>query len=182
MNATTLPVEARALIDRLSLRPHPEGGWFRETYRSPRIISPSVLRDEAAETTGPASDAARWLQSAGTDASERSLVTSILFLLAGGGRSRLHRLRSEELWLHHAGDSLILRSGASCDEAGRIIEPRVDVLGQGSQAALQAVVPCGWWQEAELEPGPHGFSLLACVVVPGFQFGDFEMHPAGTDG
>jgi predicted cupin superfamily sugar epimerase len=182
MNATALPVEARVLIDRLSLQPHPEGGWFRETYRSRRIISPSMLRGAAVETTGRASDAARWLDSAGTDASERSLLTSILFLLAGGDRSRLHRLRSEELWLHHDGDSLILRSGASCDEAGRIIEPRVDVLGRGPQAAFQAAVPRGWWQEAELEPGPHGFSLVACVVAPGFQFGDFEIHPAGRVG
>jgi hypothetical protein len=182
MDVDSLPKEARVLIDRLSLQPHPEGGWFRETYRSSRIISLASLRQSGITDDRPATQATRWLQSPAAGASERPLITSILFLLTTGDRSWVHRLRSEELWLHHRGDNLLLRIGPSCGGGGHIADARAELLGQGPQAAFQAVVPRGWWQEAEVEPGPHGFALVACVVSPGFEFADFEMHPAAPPG
>ena len=71
-------------------------------------------------------------------------------------------MRSEELWIHEAGDDLRLRV------AGRDVH-----LGHGG--TLQHVVPSGAWQEADLLPGPHGYALVACVVAPGFEFDDFEL-------
>ena len=75
--------EARALIDLLGLAPHPEGGWYRETWRA---------------------DAA---------AGERASATAILFLLEAGQRSHWHRIDATELWLFHAGSALLLRTAAA---------------------------------------------------------------------
>lgn len=77
-----LPDEARRLCERLAMRPHPEGGWFCETWRSElRVVTP-------------------W--------GERSAGTSILYLLAGSQVSRPHRLRQDELWSYQAGTGLEL--------------------------------------------------------------------------
>jgi predicted cupin superfamily sugar epimerase len=77
-------------------------------------------------------------------------------------------VRSEELWIHEAGDDLRLRvtaaEGAGADDV---------LLGRGGR--LQHVVPGRAWQEADLQGGPHGYALVACVVVPGFEFDDFEL-------
>src|SRR6476661_8003928 len=74
-------------IRTLSLVPHREGGWFRETYRSPERPAAALP--------------ARF-------AGERALATSILYLLAAGERSQLHRLRGDELWWYHAGGAMHL--------------------------------------------------------------------------
>ena len=71
---------AAGIIARLELRPHPEGGHYRETFRDPRL-----------------------------DASGRSLSTAIYFLLARGERSHWHRVDAVEVWHYYAGDALILR-------------------------------------------------------------------------
>jgi len=73
---------AADLIARLSLSPHPEGGWYRETWRAPSA------------------------------AGERASATAILFLLEAGGRSHWHRVDAAELWLWHAGAPLTLRIAA----------------------------------------------------------------------
>lgn len=70
--------EAQAVIAALNLAPHPEGGWYRETWRAP-----------AAE-------------------GERAAASSILFLLEAGQRSHWHRVDASELWLHHGGGALTL--------------------------------------------------------------------------
>lgn len=75
--------EARALIAALGLEPHPEGGWYRETWRS-----------EA-------------------PAGERGAATAILFLLEQGQSSRWHKVDATELWLFHSGSPLLLRTAAS---------------------------------------------------------------------
>ena len=129
---------ARALIEELRLEPHPEGGFYRETFRSPVEVA--------------------------AHGGTRSAVTSILFLLPTGAKSRLHRVKSDELWLHHRGDDVRLTIG---DEEV--------ALGQDAPASLQAFVPAGDWQAAEALLGPSGYALVGCVVAPGFDFADFEM-------
>ncbi|MHA7839762.1 MAG: cupin domain-containing protein [bacterium] len=149
-----LAAEIRALIERLGLGPHPEGGWYRETWRSGVVLPAEAL------PPGYSGD--------------RRAMTSILFLLPTGTRSRLHRVRSEELWLHHQGDDLRLGIGETPEAA---FDPaRSIILGQEGEARLQAVVPPSAWQEAEALPGPFGYALLGCVVAPGFEFADFEMR------
>jgi uncharacterized protein len=148
MLPNSLPVEIIQLIDKLQLQPHPEGGFYRETWRSNLCLSQSVL---PAEYTG-----------------DRSAGTSILFLLPTGHFSRWHRVRSAELWFHQAGDPLELVMAETLDGALQIIH-------LGRDYTFQAVVPSNHWQRATPIPGEAGYALVACVVVPGFDFADFEL-------
>ncbi len=136
------------LIRSLDLQPHPEGGFYRETWRSDLILPQSTLP--------PGYQGAR------------SAGTAILFLLPTGHSSRWHRVKSTELWFHQAGDPLALSIAESIDP-----EPAPIYLGR--DRCFQAIVPPSWWQQAQPVPGDAGYALVACVVVPGFDFADFEM-------
>lgn len=137
------------VIDRLGLEPHPEGGYYQETWRSDYVIDSDALPGHP----GP-----------------RSAGTSILYLLPAGSTSDWHRIRSEEIWMFHAGNPIELSVRPEADAAA---ERRR--LGRGEGEQLHSVVPRGWWQRAESEEGPGDWSLAACVVVPGFEFEDFEL-------
>jgi predicted cupin superfamily sugar epimerase len=136
------------LAEQLDLAPHPEGGWFRETWRSPVTLTPPGY-------AGP-----------------RAAATAIYFLLHPGERSRWHVVRSDELWMWHSGGPLDLTLGGSADAPadGTTIVLGADV-GVGQQP--QAVVPGGVWQCA----APAGAEpvLVSCVVSPGFDFADFRL-------
>ena len=96
---------------------------------------------------------------------ERAAFTSILFLLESPQVSLLHRIDSEEFWAWHAGSPLhiqVLRQGT----------PR-ETIHLGPGGAFQAVVPAGRWFGAELPEG--GWSLVGCVVAPGFEFSRFQL-------
>jgi uncharacterized protein len=139
------------LIANLQLQPHPEGGFYRETWRSDLCLPSSILPDGY---TG-----------------DRSAGTAILFLLPTGACSRWHRVRSAELWFHQAGDPLELVVAATLDG-----ESQATALGR--DCCWQAVVPPNHWQKAQPLAGRAGYALVACVVVPGFDFADFEMSDA----
>lgn len=142
---TDLPDWAR----RLDLQPHPEGGWFRETWRSELTFPEAVLPPEY---TGP-----------------RNAGTAILFLLMPGQQSAWHTVRSAELWLHHRGSPLVLEIGPERDRAS------THVLGPDISAGHhpQVVVPPGYWQRAR--PQTAEPVLVSCVVAPGFDFADFTL-------
>ena len=111
---------ARALIDLLGLRPHPEGGFFSEVYRSASAVQPDDPR-------GP-----------------RPALTTIYFLLRAGEHSALHVVGSDEAWHHYEGAPLEL---TWCDAAfGRVT--RATLGPAGPDARPVAVVPAGWWQAA----------------------------------
>jgi uncharacterized protein len=148
MSATPISSAVNQLINALHLQPHPEGGFYRETWRSDLSLPPSVL---PADYDG-----------------DRSAGTAILFLLPTGHYSRWHRVRSAELWFHQAGDPLELSIAETLEQ-----EPLLLHLGQNY--CFQAVVPPHYWQKAQPVPGLAGYALVACVVVPGFDFADFEM-------
>ena len=141
-----------SLVEALRLKPHPEGGFYRETYRSKKTLDSKALGEEYA--------------------GDRAVVTAILFLLPTGARSALHRVRSDEVWMHHQGDPV--RLGIRAEIGGEV--SREVQLGQGPNDEFQAVVEGGLWQEATALPGPAGYALVGCVVAPGFDFEDFEMH------
>src|SRR5689334_14278563 len=82
------------LADQFDLQPHPEGGWYRETFRSATTIHPEAY-------DGP-----------------RAASTAILFLLQPGEQSAWHVVRSDELWFWHSGGPLELRFGGDGDEPG----------------------------------------------------------------
>jgi uncharacterized protein len=113
-------VTAAAIIARLGLKPHPEGGHYRETFRDARV-----------------------------DANERSASTAIYFLLAQGERSHWHRIDAVEVWHHYAGSALLLQiaDGGSqrsirlgCDLAAGEV-PQAVVPAQ----AWQTAESCGGW-------------------------------------
>jgi len=131
---------AAEMIDRLGMKPHPEGGWYRETWRA-----------EAAMPGG------------------RAAATAILFLLEAGQRSHWHRVDANELWIHQAGAPLRLLTA----DDGVVVEA---VLGTGPAETPQRLVRTGEWQSAETE---GGWTLVSCVVSPGFTFDGFELAPEG---
>jgi uncharacterized protein len=149
VEAVKEPTMARPPIaEQLDLAPHPEGGWFRETWRSPLSFQP------------PGYDG------------ERSAVTAVYYVLHPGERSRWHVVRSDELWLWHSGGPLELRMGGDGAEPG--VGGTV-LLGPDLSAGQrpQAVVPGGVWQSAE--PAGEAPVLVSCVVAPGFDFADFRV-------
>jgi uncharacterized protein len=148
MPAMPLSTDIVSLIDKLQLQPHPEGGFYRETWRSDLCLPRSILSDDY---TG-----------------SRSAGTAILFLLPTGHFSRWHRVRSAELWFHQAGDPLELVIAATLDGASHPIH-------LGRDYAFQAIVPPNHWQRATPIVGAAGYALVGCVVVPGFDFADFEL-------
>lgn len=137
------------LAERLDLAPHPEGGWFRETWRSPQTFTPAGY-------PGP-----------------RSAATAIYFLLHPGERSRWHVVRSDELWLWHSGGPLRLRLAGGAETP----DPRPDEVLLGTDLAAgeqpQVLIPGGVWQAAE--PAGAQPVLVSCVVAPGFDFADFRL-------
>jgi predicted cupin superfamily sugar epimerase len=135
---------AQDVIAHLGLQAHPEGGWYRETWRA-----------------------------AGATPEARGAGTSILFLLEAGQRSHWHRIDASELWLFQAGGALRLRTWTRGDLIQRRLGP--DILG-GDQ--LQAVVAPDEWQTAE---ALEHWVLVACVVVPAFDFARFELAPPGWE-
>ncbi len=102
----------------------------------------------------------------------RAVATAIYFLLRRGERSHWHRVDAEEVWLFHAGDPLELRIA---DDAGGV---RTHALGSALDAGQrpQAVVPAHAWQAAETT---GDWTLVSCVVAPGFRFEGFELAPDG---
>jgi hypothetical protein len=131
----------------LGLQPHPEGGSFRETWRSAE--SAAGLPDRFG---GP-----------------RALGTAILYLLRAGERSRLHRLRADELWHFHEGGALVLHLLVPGTGYRRLVLGRE--IANGEQ--FQCVVPNGCWFGAEPAAGTP-FALVGCTCAPGFEYGDFE--------
>ena len=146
--------EAAYWIKTLGLAPHPEGGWFRETYRCAETIPVPALP-------------ARF-------GGDRSFSTAIYFLLEGDRFSALHRIKSDELWFFHAGSPLSIHC---LTEAG---QHRQILLGPdpGRDEALQAAIPAGSWFGARVL-APDSFSLVSCTVAPGFDFFDFELAARG---
>jgi predicted cupin superfamily sugar epimerase len=108
------------LVRTLELAPHPEGGWYRELWRSAESVEP------------------------GDGRGRRAALTSIWFLLAAGALSRWHRVRSDEAWHHCEGAPLELL--VAHPDAERLERVRLGPLGAG-QAPLH-VVPAGSWQAA----------------------------------
>lgn len=142
--------DARYWIEKLGLEPHPEGGYFRQSYKAELVVPKSALPEGFAGA--------------------RAASTAIYFLLEGKNFSAFHRLRSDEVWHFYAGDPLVVHG----------IEPEGKyfsiLLGRDLEAGqvLQTVVPAGCWFASHV-PDWKSFALVGCTVAPGFEFEDFEM-------
>jgi uncharacterized protein len=140
---------AKHWIDRLSLEPHPEGGWYRQTYRAPLMLRHAALPG----FTG-----------------DRAASTAIYFLLEGDQFSALHRLRSDEVWHFYAGSDLVVHV---IEPGGQYSELPLGSDGTSGEG-FQAVVPAGCWFGSSLRQ-PNTYALVGCTVAPGFDFADFEI-------
>jgi predicted cupin superfamily sugar epimerase len=141
---------AQRWIDRLQLRPHPEGGYFCATYRAAETIARAALPERFQ--------------------GDRAFSTAIYFLLDQQDFSALHRIKQDELWHFYDGSSLTLHVIAddgrySCIRLGRKVE---------DGEVPKAVVPAGCLFGATVDD-PSSYALVGCTVAPGFTFDDFEM-------
>lgn len=137
---------AQEYVSKLEMLPHPEGGFYKECFRSKQSIQFPDFEGE------------------------RSVSTSIYFLLEKGQTSTLHRIKSDEIWYFHDGQTLEI---IELDEQGN---EKITLLGKNlmSGEVLQHVVPAGIWFGARLAPNSE-FCLVGCQVSPGFDFRDFEL-------
>lgn len=135
----------RALVAALDLQPHPEGGYYREIFRSGLQVP--------------------------FQGASRSAGTSIYYLLAQGAYSAWHRIDADEAWYFHAGGLLALH--VLLPDGERITHRLGDPLSH-AEAVFQAVVPAGCWFAAELVH-PDDFVLVGCAVAPGFEFSGFQL-------
>lgn len=138
---------AQDLIDQLGLVPHPERGFYAETFRTGRRVH----------------DTARDV--------ERAASTAIYFLVtADAPATYLHRLASDEVFhLYEGGPLDILRLFP--DGRGDVVRLGLDIE-RGERP--QVVVPAGTWFGTELT-GEASHCLVGCTVSPGFEFSDFEL-------
>lgn len=140
----------RELIQQLKLQPHPEGGYYREIYRSSHRVGADALPEEFDQP--------------------RHLATAIHFQIPAGLHTKPHRLHAEELWLFIEGDPVRLRVRKSLDDDAQVAATLLEDRGN-----RYAIVPEHHWQDAEVLDGEHGYALVACIVSPGFEFDDFEL-------
>jgi predicted cupin superfamily sugar epimerase len=143
-------VTSEYLVNLFGMQPHPEGGYYKETYRAKGRIAKDALKD------GHAGD--------------RNYSTAIFYLLPKGTRSRLHRLKSDELFHFYLGGTLVL---VKISQDGKVEKIRLghDVA---SGCQLQHVIPAGTWFGAYPEEASD-YCLIGCTVAPGFDFADFEV-------
>lgn len=146
-----MATKAKYWINKLKLQKHPEGGWFREIYRSDDVIPKDAL---PAEFSG-----------------DRNISTSIYYLLEGEDRSAFHRIKSDEIWHFYTGSSSV-EIWILKDK--KLIKKRVgNDMETGDE--FQVVVPKNTWFAAHLT-NKNGYALVGCTVSPGFHFDDFEMN------
>lgn len=138
------------IINKLKLQPHPEGGYFKETYRSNGIISQEHLG------SGFIGD--------------RNFCTGIYFLLTSDTFSAFHKINQDEMWHFYKGSPLTLHMISPDGDNSKVN------IGNNlnNNEVLQFVVPATYWFAAEVTDN-NSYALAGCTVSPGFDFRDFEM-------
>ena len=149
-NKMDMDYSKEELISGLNLEPHPEGGFFRETYRS-EIEIPR-------EFTG------------GSHSGNRNVSTCIYFLLTADNFSAFHRIKQDEIWHFYYGAPLTLHM---ISKEGVYSSQLIGADLRKGQTP-QFVVKGGTWFAAEVEK-PKSYTLIGCTVAPGFDYDDFEL-------
>ena len=135
-------------INNLNLLPHPEGGYYKESYRSEEEIIGSELPSRFG--------------------GNRAISTAIYFLLIKGNFSAFHKIKSDEIWHFYDGDPIAIHVINNMgDLSTKILGLQVDD-GQ----LPQITIPANTWFASK---STGDFSLAGCTVAPGFDFADFEM-------
>jgi hypothetical protein len=137
-------IRAADLVQNLGLQPHPEGGWYREVYRSPTRVDTA---------RGP-----------------RSALTTIYYLLERNQLSRWHVVQADEIWHFYGGAPLELLDYNP--ESRRLLRHRLgDIAGREGPTTFVATIPADVWQAAR---SLGDYTLIGCTVGPGFEFADFQ--------
>lgn len=136
-------------IEKLKLIPHPEGGFFKETYRSEESINSEQLPERFG--------------------GQRHFSTAIFYLLEKNQHSKFHKIKSDEMWHFYYGSPLTIYS---IDEKGNLSEKKLG-LDPESGESPQVLIKSGNWFGAKLNR-IDSFCLAGCTVSPGFHFDDFE--------
>lgn len=136
-------MEASKLIQELYLKPHPEGGYYKETYRGETKIE---LEEHKI----------------------RNSSTAIFYMLTNEDKSHFHKVLSDEIWLFHQGETIVIYE---IDQKGELIAHLLGINFEKGEAP-QIVIPKGNWFAAQIQ-SKTGFSLVSCIVAPGFEFEDF---------
>jgi hypothetical protein len=133
-------------VSKFSMQEHPEGGHFKQTFRSERLF-------DLPGYSGP-----------------RSAITVIYYLLKSGQFSAFHRIKSDEVWHYYAGSPLLLHI---ISDEGKL---RMVMLGKNPDRHqnFQAAIEAGSWFAATVA-SPRSYSLVGCTVAPGFEFEDWEL-------
>lgn len=141
---------AQAYINKYNLQKHPEGGWYKETYKSEELIPKNALPERF--------DGAR------------AFSTAIYFMLEQANFSAFHRIKSDECWHFYAGGALLVYI---ITNKGTL---NVIRLGNNPEKneVFQYVVPANCWF-ASIPDKDVSFSFVGCTVSPGFNFNDFEL-------
>jgi len=142
--------EAQELIQQLELQEHPEGGYFKETYRSEGGIPESVLGDEFSGS--------------------RNYSTGIYFLLTSEAFSAFHKIHQDEMWHFYQGSPLTIHMISPDGEYSK----QVIGLNFDEDQVPQFTVPKEYWFASEVN-NPDSYTLVGCTVSPGFDFRDFEL-------
>jgi predicted cupin superfamily sugar epimerase len=145
-----MPDTAQDWIDHLDLESHPEGGYYRETYRSDESVPKEGLPDRF---DGP-----------------RNMAALIYFLLPAESFSALHRIRQDEIWHFYAGDPITLHQIAP--DGSYATQTLGRVVTEGQQ--LHTVVPAETWFGATVD-ADDGYGLAGSTTAPAFEFADFEL-------
>ena len=154
-NTKHMNQEINKLVENLELLPHPEGGFYKEVYRSKNLISKEALPDDFS--------------------GDRSYCTSIYFLLTSDNFSAFHRIKQDEIWHFYSGTSLSVHV---IDDEGKYTEYKVGMnFSHGEQPQL--VVPAGCWFASSVSQ-KDSFAFVGCTVAPGFDFDDFELATRAT--
>lgn len=144
---------ANALIKQFNLLPHPEGGYYKETYKATEYIAKNALPERFK--------------------ADRFFSTAIYFLLEKGNFSAFHKIKSDECWHFYAGETLLvyvihLTGNVEIIRLGNNIE---------KGEVFQYVVPANCWFASE-PAADTNFSFVGCTVAPAFDFADFELAKA----
>jgi predicted cupin superfamily sugar epimerase len=133
-------ITAAYFIEKLGLQLHIEGGYYKETYRSSLKIE------------------------------ERSLSTTIYFLLEGSQLSRFHQLTADEIWFFHYGSPIIIYA---IDKTGTLTTQKLGMdIEAGEKPCL--LIPAKTIFASEMID-KNSFALMSCMVSPGFEFEDFKL-------
>lgn len=137
-------------ITKLDLKSHPEGGYYKEVFRSEGKIPKACSHNRFG--------------------GDRSYVTSVYFLLSHDDFSAFHQLKQDEIWSFHYGSPICVHT---IDLDGTYTKYKVGLNIENGET-LQCMVKAGQWFCSNIEE-ENGYAVVGCVVAPGFDFADFEL-------